>query len=534
MACMTKVELSISCRNLLNRDLTSKSDPLCLLETFEESSQSWYELARTEQVMNSLDPDFSKKISIDYYFEAVQKLRFRIYDIDNASPTLGDDDFLGELECTLANIVSKKTLQQALLGKNKKHAGKGSIKIIADEVTDNRILMMSAKATKLDNKDFMGKSDPYLEFWKENDDGTWTVAHRTEVVKNSLNPAWKPMVIPLHTLCGADVHKKIKVVCNDWDSDGSHDLIGEFYTTVDEIVKAQKPKEFPCINTKKQKKKSYKNSGVVSILSSKIEKQYSFVEYVMGGLQINFTVGIDFTGSNGDPASPDSLHFMNPNVQNEYVQALIAVGNVVQDYDTDKLFPAFGFGAKLPPYATVSHEFALNFDDQNPYCAGVGGILQAYHQAVNKVKLWGPTNISPIINHVASFAYQAQNSQTTPQNYFILLLITDGVITDMDETRTAIVNASHLPMSIIIVGVGKADFSAMEMLDGDDGVLKSPTGQPVARDIVQFVPFHSLKKAGPAGLAKAVLAEVPTQVTTYFKKKNMNPGTGLPQAQTQQ
>lgn len=37
----------------------------------------------------------------------------------------------------------------------------------------------------------------------------------------------------------------------------------------------------------------------------------------------------------------------------------------------------------------------------------------------------------------------------------------------------------------------------MEILDGDDGVLRSPTGQPVARDIVQFVPFRKFKKVGP-------------------------------------
>ena len=38
--------------------------------------------------------------------------------------------------------------------------------------------------------------------------------------------------------------------------------------------------------------------------------------------------------------------------------------------------------------------------------------------------------------------------------------------------------------------------SAMEMLDGDDGVLRAPTGQPVIRDIVQFVPYRKFKKVG--------------------------------------
>ena len=48
--------------------------------------------------------------------------------------------------------------------------------------------------------------------------------------------------------------------------------------------------------------------------------------------------------------------------------------------------------------------------------------------------------------------------------------MTDGVITDMDQTKHAVVAASALPMSIIIVGVGGADFTMMEELDSDDGV----------------------------------------------------------------
>lgn len=79
------------------------------------------------------------------------------------------------------------------------------------------------------------------------------------------------------------------------------------------------------------------------------------------------------------------------------------------------------------------------------------------------------------------------------QQYYVLLIITDGEITDLDQTRQAIVNASKLPMSVIIIGVGSAEFKAMEFLDGDDGVLKSLAGEPVARDIVQFVPFRQFQ-----------------------------------------
>ena len=95
------------------------------------------------------------------------------------------------------------------------------------------------------------------------------------------------------------------------------------------------------------------------------------------------------------------------------------------------------------------------------------------------------------------------------QAYYILLLLTDGVITDFDDTRQAIVHASGLPMSIIIIGVGDADFTEMQMLDGDDGVLKAPNGTPVQRDIVQFVPFRDFRRVSDPAVSGVVFLSLP-------------------------
>uniref|UniRef100_A0A663DZV5 Copine 3 n=1 Tax=Aquila chrysaetos chrysaetos TaxID=223781 RepID=A0A663DZV5_AQUCH len=489
--CVTKVELTIACTNLLDKDVGSKSDPLCVLLQ-NTSGQQWYEVDRTERVKNSLNPKFAKKFLIDYYFELVQKLKFGIYDIDNKTFDLNDDDFLGEFECTLGQVVSSRTLTKPLVLKNGRPAGRGSITITAEEVKDNRVVVLEVEARKLDNKDFFGKSDPYLEFHKQTGDGNWVMVHRTEVIKNNLNPVWRPFKISLNSLCYSDMDKSIKV-------------------------------EFECINEKKrQKKKNYKNSGIVSVKHCEIIVECTFLDYIMGGCQLNFTVGIDFTGSNGDPRSPDSLHYLSPNGVNEYLTAIWSVGMVIQDYDIDKMFPAFGFGAQIPPSFQVSHEFPLNFNPSNPFCNGIQGIVDAYRACLPQVKLYGPTNFSPIINHVARFAAAATQQQTASQ-YFILLIITDGVITDLDQTRTAIVNASKLPMSIIIVGVGGADFDAMEFLDGDNGVLRSSSGEPAVRDIVQFVPFRKFQNSPKEALAQCVLAEVPQQVVNYFSTYKLQP-----------
>ena len=53
---------------------------------------------------NCLSPQFSRAFELDYYFEEVQKLRFAVYDIDNKTPQVSDDDFLGQIECTLGEV----------------------------------------------------------------------------------------------------------------------------------------------------------------------------------------------------------------------------------------------------------------------------------------------------------------------------------------------------------------------------------------------------------------------------------------------
>uniref|UniRef100_A0A8C7YY33 Copine-3 n=1 Tax=Oryzias sinensis TaxID=183150 RepID=A0A8C7YY33_9TELE len=499
--CVTKVALSISCDNLLDKDAFSKSDPMCVV-FMNTSGSYWSEIGRTEKIQNCLNPTFSKSITLDYYFEMVQKLRFEVYDIDSEDCSLQTADFLGQLECTLGQIVSSRQLRRPLLMRDKRAAGKGSITICAEEKTDNRVVAFEMEGRKLDKKDFFGKSDPFLEFFKQTETG-WQLAHRTEFVKNTLNPVWKPFRIPMQSLCGGDVEKSIKVRKHGAQAATPVGTKSHKFTNA----------EFECINRKKkEKKKGYKNSGIIVIKQC---KEYSFLDYIMGGCQINFTIAIDFTNSNGNPALPSSLHHINPQGYNEYLAAIWSVGNVIQDYDSDKMFPAFGFGAKLPPAWQVSHEFPINFNPSNPFCAGVEGVIAAYQQCLPQIRLYGPTNFSPIINHVAQFGRQALEQQTASQ-YFVLLIITDGIITDMDETRSAIVRASRLPMSIIIVGVGGADFSAMEFLDGDDGLLRSATGEAAMRDIVQFVPFRQFQNAGTAVLAQNVLAELPDQVASFF------------------
>jgi len=524
-AMVSKVEMTISCEGLRDADVFSKSDPICVLYNLEGNKRR--EIGRTERIDDNLNPKFQKQIVVDYHFEEVQKLAFHVFDIDDNNNDVSRADFLGKCECTLGQIVSSSNFKRPLDYQGRNY---GSISIQAQEQGGmQKSVAMTLKGVKLDKKDWFGKSDPFLEFHRQLLDGSYALAHRTEYIKNTLNPSWKPMKINTRRLCDNNPDTVIRVECFDWNSNGSHDLIGEFFTTLAELEQANAGKTFSLVHPKKKNKRGYRHSGEIVVETLTVAREYSFLEYIQGGCELNFVVGIDFTGSNGDPREPSSLHYLGGNTPNQYTQAITAVGNVIQDYDSDQLYPAFGFGARLPPTWQVSHQFSLNGNPSEPDCHGIQGILGAYQQCINSVQLYGPTNASPIVGNVAKMAREALHQQQA-KDYYILLLITDGILTDMDQTIHMIIEASELPMSIIIVGVGNADFSDMERLDADDALL-SIGNRKAKRDIVQFVPFRDFKNATPARLAACVLDELPTQVSEYFNSKGKEPPHDIPQSE---
>jgi len=68
--------------------------------------------------------------------------------------------------------------------------------------------------------------------------------------------------------------------------------------------------------------------------------------------------------------------------------------------------------------------------------------------------------------------------------YQILLILTDGEVHDIKQTKDLIVELSKYPLSIIIVGIGNEEFADMIELDGDDKFLRNSKGEARERDIV--------------------------------------------------
>lgn len=282
-----------------------------------------------------------------------------------------------------------------------------------------------------------------------------------------------------------------------------------------EELRAESNLEKPLINGKFK--------GTLKILEFKYAKKPSFLDYIYGGCEISLIIAIDFSKSNGIQNSLKSYHNLNEDKPNDYIQAIRSVGEILQYYDTDKMIPVYGFGAKLPPSTNVvSHCFALNGDIFNPEVRGIQGVLEAYKKTLGEIVFHGPTVFNEVISEVVHYASVKKIGQDS-QRYFLLLILTDGGINDVRSTTAQVVKASKYPISIVIVGIGNEDFENMNMLDADKTPLvNQKTGETMARDIVQFVPFNRYKYDLEA-LAKEVLREIPNQVLEFMKSKKITP-----------
>lgn len=87
-------------------------------------------------------------------------------------------------------------------------------------------------------------------------------------------------------------------------------------------------------------------------------------------------------------------------------------------------------------FCIQSHVFSPNFISSGLLVfqlPGIDGILDAYQRAFYSVALSGPTYFSEILQQAEALMLSQPCSQQH-QNYTIMLILTDGVINDADNT----------------------------------------------------------------------------------------------------
>ena len=546
-----KLELSVYAVNLSNVAglLGGKSDPFAVVTVLAtQPGQKPIALGKTETIHNNLNPKWVKVFILDYELGTPLKIAVNLFDEEKNSKHKSMGSALFDVAEVLGSRGNTKV---------KKLKGGGTVFATVRKSVGSGSVQLQLRGNKLKNVDgLFSKSDPFFELSRKVENAgnlTWDNVYRSTPIMNNLNPNWTLATIDLSILCGGDLDAPILIQVFDFESSGSHKLIGMTEMSVNGMKEAAKKSELIRITNKN------KDCGQIAVDKCEIKGHIAtpdpslsteaavalptttnnenvnratqhpqsstssslgdFIDYVSGGCELNVMVAIDFTGSNGDPRKPGTLHYLDPTGErNDYQKSIAAVVSILSKYDSDQKFPVVGFGAKYN--GIVRHCFQCGPTDE---AVGVSGVLDAYSKVFSSgLIMSSPTLFHEVIDNAAQRARKmyAQKAPIGQQSYSILLIVTDGAVSDVPATISALDRANDSPLSIVIVGVGSADFTAMQFLDDyNDNSKKSSGGH---RSIVQFVEFNK-HRHNSVSLTSATLDEIPNQLSQYFSQKGIRP-----------
>jgi hypothetical protein len=480
------------------------------------NGQGFVEIGETEIVEHNTDPTFTQTIPITARFDLDQRLRFELHliNMDGSCTPIGRAHEIGLR--TIINSVSETLLpidpmpnkplweldESPLLGVEARHQ---------DASTNGTLLQFHA--TNL-HSDHVAQLSAYftLSLIPNSIEKYPTLLYRSETVPNSTHPKWREFTVPTKYMSTAS-HQVLEFACYAFRYNHKSDvLLGKTTCTFTQLLNGSVSKFMLHAAGQSKKEHTY----VELLKFERVPKVPSYFEAIKGGMKLHFTIAIDFSAKNGGPNDPSSLHFVHPNIQNPYAEALKDIAEAVCPYDSQNRVSLIGFGAKVPPAFELSQSFPLNGNNANPYVRGVDNILSTYRRSSMNVLPYAPIDYSAIIHDVIKMAKVARKNNTNV--YFVVIVLSNGYIKQIEDTKNVIVQASELPISVLFSGISN---TAHPVGDGDhsrltqflDPALKSTTNQPLRRQCTSFVEHE--KSEGNAA-TRELLSIVPMQITQWL------------------
>ncbi|KAN0037632.1 hypothetical protein ACTFIV_002985 [Dictyostelium citrinum] len=463
-----------------------------------------------ETIKDDLNTEFKKVFIVDYYEDELQNLCFQVL----------NGKFVISLEECLPE--EGKMIIGDLLTEEDKSIGKIEIFAQVTEYT-NDYITLGFEGVDVDSKDLNGKSDPYFKIYKTSSNGGSTFVYQSKVIKKTLNPKWDLIYLPLSFFNNGDKFNQLSIHVYDWDKIGKHDLIGTVILDTNKLIEGER--EFQIINLKKASKKG-QHSGILKCYRFNIEIKPTLQEYIVGGCDISLTFAIDCSSSNGEVSDSKSLH---ANVlggsMSMYTEAILDIGGPIRSL-TKHSIDALGFGAICPGETTISNCFPISLDNDHFEKEDEYDINNDIDDNISKLKMSEPTNFSDVIQFAIKKSTQVDNNQDN-QKYFILVIFTDGLVSDIEETIKNVTASSSLPLSIIIVQIGKGSPSTwvkMERLKDyylDQERLNQLNGNKSTRKILHLI--HFAEYIPDQIFDKDIYDKIQYQLVEYFDCKKIKP-----------
>ena len=246
---------------------------------------------------------------------------------------------------------------------------------------------------------------------------------------------------------------------------------------------------------------------------------HSLLDYLERDLHLSTTLFIDFSeiGENNTHHKMDNNETIFEKLMNNFTDILVP-------YNEEPFFHIYGFGFKEKEKFKGDYEpymFPINKKIGSPSIK-INEIKKFYDAFINSIDFGKQkTDIDLIVKKFNDIVKEDIDDYDINE-YNTLLIFSNNDIFDEKAFVKDLIISSSLPMSIVIVGLGKGPFTKLENIEQQFLTLRDDEGNKPERKCFRFVSFAKNSKNFQS-TAKNSLFDIPEEMVEYLGMKNIEP-----------
>ena len=266
-----------------------------------------------------------------------------------------------------------------------------------------------------------------------------------------------------------------------------------------------------AIYERELKEKDPQSEKFIIKLEKKAEKNRLF-DYIKSGIGLSCHISLDFTKEDNR-----YLKFDNSENDIDYGNIIENLKNIISNYIPNRLFHVYAIEG-MSSYGQNSKkvfDIKMNLNNLNKSCKKLyDNIIEEYHNSVNEINPDNKVYFSPIINKVNEDIFDGNKF-----NYYntLFILTKDNIDkNDIQKTYSSIIRSSYLPVSIVIIGVGKNNFDKMKKIFSSESIFSRPKRTKEFRNNLIFVPSYYQNLNNPQKITEWCLNKIEQQALNYY------------------
>lgn len=515
---------------------------ICVL--FIEDSQGRREYARTEVIWNQDEPNWVKNITLEIFPQMNELLSFEIYEIISNNRNIEHQKLLAltsiELSSLIQSLNNYVQLPLSIAGTNETS---GYLELnfyeLKLDVEGSYIFLFRVDDFHSPTR-IIKNPRPYFIIERLNESNNQYVnVYKSEVIKHlkSKSAEWSYVQLNLQAICGGDIDLPLRITLYDYLSTKHTDNKNGFIDT--SLRRLIETKDFQFIDSNGKG-----TAHLHSELISKIEKP-SFFDFKLKGLKIQPILGIDFSCTKINYVDSNRLlHFDNG--QFSYIAAITEVYDSVYELVKDQSFISYAFadfkGTKVIPLfcenmkenkaiqmkINQSKNVCCSYTPKNfmmmptqernserkSYHSSIKSIVESYDYTKHHITYPEHSLLEPLINKALK---DAQNRYEVDGTISLLIILSNGVFSDLNKAINRLVDADGAPLITLFVLMDGMRNDIYDSIVQKKGKLVNSIGQKSKRKLAEVVIYSDGNMFCDQRLDTEIVPSIENMATEFLR-----------------